>query len=140
MPSPAHAHAASTRYALAVDLGGTKVESVLVDGTGTLLPGSRHRSPTGRAAGSDRLEASVWDVVTRTRAGRPARVRVTTSRTLASSRSEPAARPVGERCRLPGSRVPVPSTSTDSTLVPPRSTASAYLVDAACAWAGLGMV
>ena len=73
MPSsPAHARAASTRYALAVDLGGTKVESVLVDDTGTLLPGSRHRSPTGRAAGSDRLEASVRDVVTRTRADLPA--------------------------------------------------------------------
>lgn len=39
--------------ALAVDLGGTKVEAALVDETGTIVPGSRHRAETGRAAASD---------------------------------------------------------------------------------------
>ncbi len=39
--------------ALAIDLGGTKVEAALVDEGGTLVEGSRHRSPTGAAAASD---------------------------------------------------------------------------------------
>jgi glucokinase len=55
-------------YALAVDLGGTKVEAVLVDDRGALLPGSRHRAPTGNTATSEEFAASVTDVVTRTRA------------------------------------------------------------------------
>ncbi len=39
--------------ALAIDLGGTKVEAALVDETGALLDGSRHRATTGAAAASD---------------------------------------------------------------------------------------
>jgi glucokinase len=53
----------SKNWALAVDLGGTKVESALVDDTGVLLPGSRFRAPTGRPATSDELAASVTTVV-----------------------------------------------------------------------------
>jgi len=34
-------------YALAVDLGGTKIEAALVDPAGVLLEGSRFRAPTG---------------------------------------------------------------------------------------------
>ncbi|MBN9178202.1 MAG: ROK family protein [Microbacterium sp.] len=39
--------------ALAIDLGGTKVEAALVDEDGSLIEGSRHRAPTGAAAASD---------------------------------------------------------------------------------------
>lgn len=39
--------------ALAIDLGGTKVEAALVDETGTLVDGSRTRVATGAAAASD---------------------------------------------------------------------------------------
>ena len=39
--------------ALAIDLGGTKVEAALVDETGALVEGSRHRHPTGAAAATD---------------------------------------------------------------------------------------
>jgi glucokinase len=36
------------QLALAVDIGGTKVETALVAADGTVIPGSRHREPTGR--------------------------------------------------------------------------------------------
>ena len=49
--------------ALAVDLGGTKIEAAIVDSGGVLLPGTRFRSPTGRAASSDELAASATSVV-----------------------------------------------------------------------------
>ncbi|MFT3797322.1 ROK family protein [Microbacterium sp.] len=39
--------------ALAVDLGGTKVEAALVDDTGTIVAGSRARAATGAAAAAD---------------------------------------------------------------------------------------
>ncbi|MGB4780085.1 ROK family protein, partial [Microbacterium sp.] len=39
--------------ALAIDLGGTKVEAALVDETGALMAGSRVRAATGAAAASD---------------------------------------------------------------------------------------
>ncbi|WP_439565687.1 ROK family protein [Microcella sp.] len=52
-----------TDYALAVDLGGTKVEAALVDETGALLAGSRHRRPTGASSTSDELAAAVTDAV-----------------------------------------------------------------------------
>jgi len=57
--------------ALAVDLGGTKVEAALVDEAGMLLPGTRHRAPTGRDSTSQHLAASVDEVVTRALAGIP---------------------------------------------------------------------
>jgi glucokinase len=50
--------------ALAIDLGGTKVEAALVDPTGTLLEGSRFRAPTGRTSSSEELAASVATVIT----------------------------------------------------------------------------
>ncbi|TFB48402.1 ROK family protein [Cryobacterium tagatosivorans] len=57
---------------LAVDLGGTKVEAALVDDRGNLLPGSRHRFPTGPAATSEELSRSVTSAVTLARASLPA--------------------------------------------------------------------
>ncbi|QDZ13455.1 ROK family protein [Humibacter ginsenosidimutans] len=53
----------SSSLALAVDFGGTKVESALVTADGELVPGSRHRAPTGRAATSEQLQASVREVI-----------------------------------------------------------------------------
>lgn len=49
--------------ALAVDFGGTKVESALVDPDGELVPDTRHRAPTGRAATSEQLQDAVREVV-----------------------------------------------------------------------------
>ena len=39
-----------TELALAVDLGGTKVEAALIDASGAVVPGTRHRQPTGSDA------------------------------------------------------------------------------------------
>ncbi|WP_157428210.1 ROK family protein [Agromyces salentinus] len=58
--------------ALAVDLGGTKVEAALVDGSGIVLPGSRHRRPTGPTSASPALERAVREVVLAARAAVPA--------------------------------------------------------------------
>jgi len=63
---------ADSPLALAIDLGGTKVEAALVDASGTLLPASRFRSPTGRASSSDELAASVTSVVVSALAALPA--------------------------------------------------------------------
>jgi glucokinase len=57
--------------ALAVDLGGTKVEAALVDDRGTVVPGSRFRSPTGPTLDSDELAASVRTAVAGTLASVP---------------------------------------------------------------------
>lgn len=56
--------------ALAIDLGGTKIEASLVDDAGTIIPGSRHRVATGAAAASDVevLARAIDDVVTEVRA------------------------------------------------------------------------
>jgi glucokinase len=51
-------------YALAVDIGGTKVEAALIDGAGGLLEGSRHRRPTGRKASRDELIAAIREAAT----------------------------------------------------------------------------
>ncbi|MDJ0323080.1 ROK family protein [Cryobacterium sp. PH31-AA6] len=59
-------------YALAVDLGGTKVEAALVDDLGGVLTSSRHRSPTGPTASSDQLAAAVTSAVGAALAGLPA--------------------------------------------------------------------
>ena len=50
-------------FALGVDLGGTKIEAALVDPTGTVLPGSRFRAPTGGTSTSEMLAASADTVV-----------------------------------------------------------------------------
>ena len=57
--------------ALAVDFGGTKVEAALIDDRGRLVPGTRHRSPTGPTATSDELAAAVDNVVSAARASLP---------------------------------------------------------------------
>lgn len=59
-------------FALAVDLGGTKVEAALVDPTGNMLVGSRFRAPTGPDRDSDALASSVDEVVALAAAALPA--------------------------------------------------------------------
>lgn len=61
-----------THYALAVDLGGTKVEAALVDPSGSLLDGSRHRRPTGASSTSEQLAAAVTEAVQDALAALPA--------------------------------------------------------------------
>ena len=61
-----------TELALALDLGGTKVEAALVDGHGSLLTGSRYRAGTGRERTSEQLAESVRSVVTQALAAVPA--------------------------------------------------------------------
>ncbi|MEH3155456.1 MAG: ROK family protein [Gordonia paraffinivorans] len=50
--------------AVAVDIGGTKVEAALVDPDGRIVPGTRRRAPTGGATSSDGLDAAVIGVIT----------------------------------------------------------------------------
>lgn len=45
--------------ALAIDIGGTKVEASVVDAHGQLVPGTRFRGPTGATATRDELAASI---------------------------------------------------------------------------------
>jgi glucokinase len=52
-----------TDYALAIDLGGTKVEAALVDPTGAVLAPSRFRAPTGKQLTSEQLALAVDEVV-----------------------------------------------------------------------------
>jgi glucokinase len=49
--------------ALALDLGGTKIEAALVDAEGTLLPQSRHRAPTGADVDPEGLRTAIGAVV-----------------------------------------------------------------------------
>lgn len=58
--------------AIAVDLGGTKIEACLVDDTGTLLPASRTRTPTGPHSDHASLRTAVTAVVAGTLAAAPA--------------------------------------------------------------------
>lgn len=53
----------SENLALAVDLGGTKVEAALIDSAGRIVANSRFRRPTGPDRSSDQLAASVREVV-----------------------------------------------------------------------------
>ncbi len=62
----------STSFVLGVDHGGTKIEAALVDPTGVLLAGSRHRAPTGRDSTSEQLAQSAHSAVTQARAALPA--------------------------------------------------------------------
>jgi glucokinase len=52
-----------TGYALAVDVGGTKMEAALVAEDGSLVAGSRTRRPTGREATPAVLDAAVREIV-----------------------------------------------------------------------------
>ncbi|MDJ0349399.1 ROK family protein [Cryobacterium sp. PH29-G1] len=60
------------RFVLAVDVGGTKVESALVDEHGDVLAASRHRAATGADASSEQLASAVSTVVGATGASLPA--------------------------------------------------------------------
>ncbi|WIB75906.1 ROK family protein [Curtobacterium sp. MCPF17_002] len=62
----------TTPLALAVDLGGTKVEAALVTDEGVILPATRFRSPTGPQRTSEELQAAVDEVVTAAIAALPA--------------------------------------------------------------------
>lgn len=62
----------SNRYALAIDIGGTKVEAALVDPNGVVLATSRFRAPTGRASSSEQLAESVRTVVRQSTGALPA--------------------------------------------------------------------
>lgn len=48
--------------ALAVDLGGTKVDAALVDADGTVVAGSAHRAPTGRDAEREDIAQAIQRV------------------------------------------------------------------------------
>ena len=50
------------QLAIAVDFGGTKVESAVITSEGTVVPGSRFRAPTGRDASTEEVAASVASV------------------------------------------------------------------------------
>lgn len=56
----------TAELALAIDLGGTKVEAALVDDRGALIAGSRFRQPTGPTRSSDELADSVRRVIAST--------------------------------------------------------------------------
>jgi glucokinase len=62
----------SATYALAMDLGGTKVEAALVDTAGTVFAPSRFRASTGKSATSDDLALAVDEVVALALAALPA--------------------------------------------------------------------
>ena len=62
---------AATRFVLAVDVGGTKVESALVDDRGVVLASSRHRARTGSRASSEELAVALTAAVTQTRSSLP---------------------------------------------------------------------
>lgn len=53
----------SSSIALAVDLGGTKVEAALIRDDGTIIIGSRHRKPTGPTRSAPELQSAVDEVV-----------------------------------------------------------------------------
>lgn len=61
-----------TRLALAVDLGGTKIDAALVDDDGVVIAASRTRRPTGPGLDPARLRAAVHDVVQGALAALPA--------------------------------------------------------------------
>jgi len=61
-----------TTFALALDLGGTKLDAALVDETGAVLPGSRARRATGRDITPAVLGAALVDLVAEARAALPA--------------------------------------------------------------------
>lgn len=61
----------ASAYVLAVDVGGTKVETALVDDHGVVLGASRHRASTGARATSEELAFAVRGVVLQTLASVP---------------------------------------------------------------------
>src|SRR3954463_10030445 len=75
--APAYVRPAATRgrmsraVALALDLGGTKAEGALVDEFGAIVPGTRHRLPTGPLSTSDDLVTALLSVTQRALADLP---------------------------------------------------------------------
>ncbi|WP_394941813.1 ROK family protein [Psychromicrobium sp. YIM B11713] len=57
--------------ALAIDVGGTKVEAALIDDAGAVLAGSRHRAPTGSGSSREVLADAVRRVIDQTMAIAP---------------------------------------------------------------------
>lgn len=55
--------AVSGDLVLAVDVGGTKVEAALIDSEGRMLPGSRHRRPTGAANARETVARSIGEAL-----------------------------------------------------------------------------
>ncbi|RXZ43510.1 ROK family protein, partial [Agromyces binzhouensis] len=51
--------------ALAVDIGGTKVDAALVDTEGRIVPGSRHRAPTGAEQTPETFAGAIASVCAR---------------------------------------------------------------------------
>jgi glucokinase len=66
----------TSSIALAVDMGGTKVEAAVIDDTGLVLPATRFRAATGPDRSSDELAASVTSVVDQAVAALPAGARL----------------------------------------------------------------
>jgi glucokinase len=58
-------------FVLAVDFGGTKVESALVDHDGVILAGSKFRQPTGGHSSAEIIAANVHDVASSALAALP---------------------------------------------------------------------
>jgi glucokinase len=65
-----------TRAALALDLGGTKLDAALVDGSGAIVSGTRFRRPTGRDLTPDGLRAALAAVVREVRDAAPAAIEI----------------------------------------------------------------
>ncbi|WP_246846262.1 ROK family protein [Humibacter ginsenosidimutans] len=61
-PSTYMSDRAIRTVALAIDLGGTKVEAALVAADGTIKAGSRHRTPTGPTASRSQLDEAIIHV------------------------------------------------------------------------------
>lgn len=61
-----------TRHALAIDVGGTKLEAALVSESGAVVAGSRVRRPTGREADAAGLRVAIREVVAHALAATPA--------------------------------------------------------------------
>ena len=61
-----------TTFALALDLGGTKLDAALVDPSGTVLAGSRARRATGRGITPEALSAALVEVAAEALAALPA--------------------------------------------------------------------
>jgi glucokinase len=74
---PQNDTAASARpLALAIDVGGTKVEAALVDDRARLIDGSRHRAPTGAENSAETIADAVRQVIDETLASAPPGARI----------------------------------------------------------------
>lgn len=64
------------QVALALDLGGTKLDAALVDEQGVLVPGTRFRRATGPGVTPDRMRTALAEVVRDVRDAAPAGIRI----------------------------------------------------------------